>query len=1194
MGGGAINDDLGEGNPVGGDEPAGGGVRREGSTRDAGASDAGADPSPGSPAAGPSELPDFELLAEIGRGGFGSVWIAKHRHTGDAVAIKFIPPRSRETELKGLQMLRQRVREGQDHLVWSEYIGEAGDFIYCVMDLADNVVEGPLFPDRYEALTLLKYLKQRGRLDVADAQVVVLSMARGLAFLQAAGLRHGDVKPANVLRVRGRWKLADYGMMGALDVKARGGTRSYVPPEGPHGERADQYALGIVLHELVFGRKPSKESSSWPSSRLGTGLRRVCDRMLEPEPSRRFASMSEVVEALEALEARGKGTRGGAACPHCGEGVDDEQEVCGGCGGDLWQTCPACQHRGSVLQRFCTKCRAPVHAIAALEQELTEAATLLSDGRHREVTSRAEGPLADLCHEVAHQLGRMQSGDMARVRRAADLRERLDGRRRRLIEQAEQLRGLDERIASAHAAGQVTELRAAVETALHLLPENPNYRRLRAELPRLEAQASWNALLAELGNPDRTPKQLGDRDIRRAIRAIRLRVPDDPEVRRDADRLVKSLVAEQARRVRNAWRRSSARHREAGRTVEALEALRRAESAGVADDGLNDEIAELVVELEGSHLEGLVEMLESDRGGVGAHRRRRRAIREIEAIRPSEPRLADWKLEWSRQRRAGLLGRIKERCLAAIGREDVPEWQRGLALAYRVAGRDAVLASRVLELDNALQARWNLLQTSIRDAAAAEAAGDVVLAFEKWREASAIACESPAVSERLENARAAAEAYPRKRRRRLIAASLVSVCLLAAIGAVSWQAWNWWRIHQWLERSGSTVEAVTDDYGSRLRELNDRTRFPLGPWGLDVRVQDAWREAVETRITAAATDRQDDGGSIGPMASAYASLGASQREWLGDLLLELVGQLPADRPDPAALLRLDRILETAGVSGLPRERLVAKTQRVLSRIAGGEEMAGLDSWWLIARGAGQASDVGAEFQRRIMEAFDTRRAREVSSLDAIGRELATAVADGARRGRVETAPVLQSATERLALIPEAWWGPGVEAAREDLTVKLRQFEDLARGFIEIDVSGLGRIGWRVLAIDGQGVLIADRQVDEATWSRWQDGRGPSEHAGKPARSLSVEDVQASLGRLGVIELLGTRWRPFLPDPSLWDRCDRILRARDGSGIRDEDQLEDLAVTEVTGETRAYAMPEGFPSMPSGSMEVGLRLFLRAD
>ncbi|MGA1399972.1 MAG: hypothetical protein ACO38P_06260, partial [Phycisphaerales bacterium] len=67
------------------------------------------------------------------------------------MAIKFIPPNSRDIELQGLQQLRQKVREGQDHLVWTEYIGESEGFIYCVMDLADPVVEGPLFADRYEA-----------------------------------------------------------------------------------------------------------------------------------------------------------------------------------------------------------------------------------------------------------------------------------------------------------------------------------------------------------------------------------------------------------------------------------------------------------------------------------------------------------------------------------------------------------------------------------------------------------------------------------------------------------------------------------------------------------------------------------------------------------------------------------------------------------------------------------------------------------------------------------------------------------------------------------------------------------------------------------------------------------------------------------------------------------------------------------
>ena len=1155
-------------------------------------------PSAASLESGPASLPDFELLAEIGRGGFGSVWIAKHRHTGDAVAIKFIPPRSRETELKGLQMLRQRVREGQDHLVWTEYIGEAGEFIYCVMDLADNVVDGPLFPDRYEALTLFKYLKQRGRLDLADAHEVVRSMAKGLSFLQQVGLRHGDVKPANVLRVRGKWKLADYGMMGGLDARARGGTRSYVPPEGPHGERADQYALGIVLHELVFGQKPSNSTSTWPSSRLGTGLRRVCERMLDAESTRRYASLSEVVEALDSLGARRAGnTVGTSACPHCGEAVDGEQEVCGGCGGDLWQTCPACEHRGSVLQRFCTRCRAPVHAIATLEQELAEAAALLPEGRHREVVSRAEGPLADLCNEVDHQLSKMQGGDLARSRRAGELRQRLDGRRRQMLAQAKDLQAVDDRIATAHAEGLVTELRAAVESALHLLPESERYRKLRAELPRLEAQASWNALLAELGNPQRDPSRIGGRELRRVIRAIRMRTPDDPDVRIEASRLVDRLLGEQTRRLRESCRRRAARHREAGRPIEALEALRRAESSGAADDVVLEEIRELVDELAVDRLPSLLDLL----GGGGSmsmpHGRMRRAIREVEAIRPSEAKLASWKTEWMGRRRRELLRRIKDRCLVSMAMEDSRGWQRLLALAYRIAGRDPALASRVLELDNALQARWNTYLQASRDAASAEVAGDAIVAYEKWQQASAIASRSPQVLARLEAARIAAEAYPRRRRRRLTVLALVSLVLLSALGTVAWQAWNWRQVDLWLRDADAGRSTNVAEFAAQRRLIEDRGRLPLGTWGLDTRMIEVWQSQVEDGLITARSGLDPQARQLEDLAAlmkALADLGASQRAWLDDRLIEEIDRVEdAGRPDPEGLHRLDLLIARIGSPAGARERFDGVAGEAISRLEEEESSLVLGSWWLVVERGLDPDAESDTFADRVKSAFARRDERDFEAVTRLATSLDLEIGDALRRGRIEETAAFAEAAELLSRNAATWASERVLEARDAVSGQIARIDHIRRGRIELELPGVGPTGFRVLEIDGVGVLVADRQVGSEAWADWS-GKVAAGGTGDAVNNLPVEEVRGILSGL-VIDLSTVRLRATVPDPERWTEIDRRLRDRGDGGIRQEsDTLDDLAIRTQGGSTRAYAMPNGFPTLSSGSPDVGLRLFLSVE
>lgn len=1143
-------------------------------------------PSSAGPANGaPAELPDFELLAEIGRGGFGSVWIAKHRHTGDAVAIKFIPPRSRDTELKGLQLLRQRVREGQSHLVWTEYIGEAGEYIYCVMDLADNVVEGPLFPDRYEAMTLFKYLRQRGRLDLADAQTVILSMAKGLAFLQEVGLRHGDVKPANVLRVRGRWKLADYGMMGGLDVRARGGTRSYAPPEGPHGERADQFALGIVLHELVFGKKPAEGSEAWPASRLGTGLRRICERMLENDASRRFASMNEAVEALEALSTgRSSSAAGTSACPHCGESVDDDQAVCGGCGGELWQTCPACEGRGSILQRFCTTCRAPVHAIRALDQELTEAEDLLGEGRHREVLSRAEGPLADLCNEVSHQLGKMQGGDLARTRRGSELRERFEFRRRGLIEKANTLKQVDEAIAAAHAAGHVTELRAAVESGLQVQPGSPNYLRLRAELPRLESQARWNALLIELGSPQKDPRRVSGRELRRAVRAIQTRMPDDPDVRIEAKRLVNRLIAEQTRRLRVSYRKRADRNREAGRPLEALEWLRRAEASGSADESVRATIEELVAELRLSRLPGLLESLADDQIESSSHRVMRRAVREVEAITPDEPRLVGWKSAWARRRRIGLLGRIRDRCIVAIAREHATESQMLVSLAYRVAGRDARLAESVLELDNAVEARWNALRSAMTEAAEAEVSGDVLRARDKWRDAASIASESDRIVRRLEQAEAAAAERPRVRRRRWAIGSVAVLLLFGVVAALSLQYLSWRRADQALSGiSNVSDEIATDRLAAIFEELERRDRFPFGDWGMSRRAEDVWQAEIERRAGQALSS--EIGGAVpGRLTSVYAALGAEQRAWLAERLTGIAIESLALDVGPDRVRVVDHLLTQSELfdSGLQVPEIEAAVQKPLGRIASGERIVDLRRWWSLGE-SDFKPPVSGPLRALVIESFTARRELETIEMERTLRSYENGLSDLLRTGEIANRGRFDDTSTVRSFELDVWSTPDQQAMARSIDIARESVDNLRMGRIDVEIAEGVLLECRLVAMEGAGVLVGTRLGVE----RLPFGRGSE---GLDIRRLldEVSSLRVGLG--------GLTWRCEIPDVETWSVLDGLLQERFDRGMHPAgEELSDLAVNQELGEDpRGYAMPGRFPVLLIGADDVGVRLVFRSE
>jgi serine/threonine protein kinase len=168
--------------------------------------------------------------------------------------VKLIRGR-REVELAGLRRLKQRVPD-HAHLVPIEDVGSAGEWLYCLMPLADNATTTPnaLGTDEYEPLTLGVHLARSGRIPSRETAALGAELASALVHLHRHGVTHGDVKPGNILRRDGRWCLADYGLAGDVsDPRPRGCTPPYSPSEGAGTTRADQYALGVVLLQAVTG-----------------------------------------------------------------------------------------------------------------------------------------------------------------------------------------------------------------------------------------------------------------------------------------------------------------------------------------------------------------------------------------------------------------------------------------------------------------------------------------------------------------------------------------------------------------------------------------------------------------------------------------------------------------------------------------------------------------------------------------------------------------------------------------------------------------------------------------------------------------------------------------------------------------------------------------------------------------------------
>ena len=266
----------------------------------------------------------FLVRGCLGSGGMGAVYEVEHVLTKRVGALKLLHPSVSENG----RILERFVREasaagriGNPHIVETIDAGElASGEPYIFMELLSGTAVSDL-------------IKRRGRLRFEEAREIALQAAEGLAAAHAAGVVHRDVKPENLFLCRGEpayVKLLDFGISKfsvATDhrLTAEGvpmGTPYYMSPEQVAGKSdigpaSDVYSLGVVLYECVTGRVPFDAETlpalsikifegnyAPPSSlnaRVASGLDEVIARAMATAPSKRYASMSELREALLAL-----------------------------------------------------------------------------------------------------------------------------------------------------------------------------------------------------------------------------------------------------------------------------------------------------------------------------------------------------------------------------------------------------------------------------------------------------------------------------------------------------------------------------------------------------------------------------------------------------------------------------------------------------------------------------------------------------------------------------------------------------------------------------------------------------------------------------------------------------------------------------------------------------------------------------
>lgn len=210
----------------------------------------------------PPSIPDHELLSPIGRGSYGTVWLARNS-MGVFRAIKivhrdsFSNKRPYERELAGIRRFEpiSRSHEGFVDVLHVGINQEQGYFFY-VMELGDDQLLGQqIDPKNYHPKTLGTELSQQQKLSFRDCLDLGMALSQALAEMHKHGLVHRDVKPSNIIFVNGIAKLADMGLVADLgEARSYVGTTGFIPPEGPGTPQADVYGLGKVLYEISTGK----------------------------------------------------------------------------------------------------------------------------------------------------------------------------------------------------------------------------------------------------------------------------------------------------------------------------------------------------------------------------------------------------------------------------------------------------------------------------------------------------------------------------------------------------------------------------------------------------------------------------------------------------------------------------------------------------------------------------------------------------------------------------------------------------------------------------------------------------------------------------------------------------------------------------------------------------------------------------
>ena len=269
----------------------------------------------------PSRIGRYQILRELGHGGFGVVYLARDEQLLRQVAIKVPYERlSKEEWSRDDWLAEARIVASLDH-PHIVPVFDVGSDAECPAYIVSKLIDGSTLSEAV--------VKQR--LPIGDSVRIVIAMAEALHYAHTHGLVHRDVKPGNIMLGRdGHAYLNDFGLAlreeqyGTADDRMLG-TLQYMSPEQARGEghlvdgRADIFSLGVVLYELLTGARPFQGRTYSDILRAVTShdprplrqrnehipreLDRICVQAMAKRASERYSTAQDFADDLKAFLA---------------------------------------------------------------------------------------------------------------------------------------------------------------------------------------------------------------------------------------------------------------------------------------------------------------------------------------------------------------------------------------------------------------------------------------------------------------------------------------------------------------------------------------------------------------------------------------------------------------------------------------------------------------------------------------------------------------------------------------------------------------------------------------------------------------------------------------------------------------------------------------------------------------------------